>query len=62
MSPAGRKGNRIMKKFIVDDAFLNRFPDAAIGELAALLQKYPGAEITAKAIAGRACREIVIQE
>lgn len=51
-----------MKKFIVDDAFLNLFPDAAIGVLAALLQKYPGAEITAKAIAGRACREIVIQE
>lgn len=35
---------------------------AAIDELAALLQKYLGAEITAKAIAGRACREIVIQE
>lgn len=51
-----------MKRFIVDDAFLNRFPDAAIDELAALLQKYLGAEITAKAIAGRACREIVIQE
>ena len=28
-----------MKKLIVDDAFLNRFPDAAIDELAALLQK-----------------------
>lgn len=35
---------------------------AALDELAALLQKYLGAEITAKAIAGRACREIVIQE
>ena len=51
-----------MKRFFVYAALFTRSPDEAIGVLAALLQKYPGAEITAMAIAGRACREIVIQE